>query len=180
MNCTEVVNSFTEYLDGSVSECEATAIDAHLEGCRSCVRYRNVLVHGSEVLRSLPRPELREDFEPRLQHRLYHVDDDRLLGAHAASGAPAMTVLGIAIMLTAVAWSPTLFTGSANRDVPASVARTTERTAPRPASPPGTFSSKSPDGADGIFEGEELWPYTELSQRYDQRGRELGFSLADR
>lgn len=181
MNCTEVVKSFTDYLDGSVSEGEAAAIDAHLEGCRSCVRYRNVLVHGSDVLRSLPRPELREDFEPRLQHRLYHVDDERAL-SHAASGTSAMTVLGIALLLTAVAWSPTLFTGSGNRPAPAAVAdnRVPVRAAPQPASPPGTFSSKSDDRSDGIFEGEELWPYTELSQRYDQRGRELGFSLADR
>lgn len=178
MNCTEVVNSFTEYLDGNVSRDEAAAIEAHLEGCRSCVRYRNVLVHGSHVLRSLPQPELREDFEPRLQHRLYHVDDERAL---ASSGTPAMTVLGIALLLTAVAWSPALFTGGGNRDVPTAVAdNRAVRTAPQPASPPGTFSSKSGDRADGIFEGEELWPYTELSQRYDRRGRELGFSLADR
>ena len=93
MNCTEVVDRFSEYLDGTASETDAAAVEGHLEACPKCARYHSVLVGGTKVLRRLPEPELRGDFEPRLRHRLYHVDDERVLRDHAASGASAVTVL---------------------------------------------------------------------------------------
>ena len=77
MNCTEVVQRFTDYMDGEVSPEESAAIEAHMSECRSCVRYHNVLVHGAKVLRGLPEPELESDFAPRLRNRLYNVDDER-------------------------------------------------------------------------------------------------------
>lgn len=182
MNCTDVVHRFTDYLDGEVAPDEARAIEAHLSDCRSCVRYRNVLMHGAKVLQSLPEPELESDFQPRLRHRLDNVDDERLLHMHAASGAPAMTVLGVALLLTAVAWSPTLFSGWRVDAVPAAMADRPATPRPEPVTPPGTFSSKSEEEerlADFLADT-ELWPYTKLSQRYDERGRRLGYSLTDR
>lgn len=182
MNCTDIVHRFTDYLDGEVAPEEVSAIESHLAECRVCVRYRNVLVHGAKVLRSLPEPELESDFQPRLRHRLHNVDDERMLHAHAASGAPAMTVLGIALLLTAIAWSPTLFSGWRADAVPTAVADRPASETPQPATPPGTFSSKSDEGerlADFLADT-ELWPYTKLSQRYDERGRRLGYSLTDR
>jgi len=175
MNCSAVVANFTDYLDGRASEAEAAAIEEHLEGCPSCVRYRNVLVHGADLLRSLPEVELREDFEPRLTHRLYHVDDERTLTSHAASGTTALTVLGIALLLTAVAWSPTLIPGAPVVELPPIVVDHAPRRSPvRPVSltPPGTFSTKG----EATFD-EELWAntllydYSALSQRYQERAR---------
>lgn len=64
------------------------------------------------MLRSLPAPDIREDFVHRLQHRLYHVDEAAALDRHTSSGANALAVLGVAILLTAVAWSPALRPGS--------------------------------------------------------------------
>jgi len=175
MNCSDVVAKFTDYLDGTASESEMAAIDEHLDGCASCVRYRNVLVHGADLLRSLPEPELRDDFEPRLKHRLFHVDDERVLGSHAASGAPALTVLGIAVLLTAIAWSPTLFSGAPVVELaPIVVDRAPQRSPVRPASvtPPGTFSTKGePDLDDGLWANTLLYEYSLLNQRYEQRAR---------
>jgi hypothetical protein len=51
---------------------------------------------------------MRDDFRPRLQHRLYHVDEEASLRRHASSGTTALAVAGIAVLLTAVAWSPSL------------------------------------------------------------------------
>jgi anti-sigma factor RsiW len=174
MNCTEVVSHFSDYLDGTASEADVAEIDRHLGECTTCVRYHNVLVHGTAVLRTLPEPELREDFVPRLRHRLYHVDDERTLHAHASSGAPAMTVLGIALLLTAVAWSPLLVSRAPVVQLaPIVVDRAPERAPFRPASsPPGMFSTKSdPDLADGLWDGTLLYEYTPLSQRYRGRAR---------
>jgi anti-sigma factor RsiW len=153
MNCSEVVAHFTDYLDGVVSDVEAGVIAWHLEECSACRRYANVLEHGARVLRSLPEPELPEDFTPRLQHRLFHVDDERTIGPHGASGAPALTVLGIAVLLTAVAWSPTLYPGAPVVELPAIVVdRAPDRSPVRPvsASPPGTFSTKSEGELRGV------------------------------
>ncbi len=184
MNCSDVVGRFTDYLDGTADEEEAGAIDRHLEGCPSCVRYKNVLIHGSRILQSLPEPQLREDFEPRLKHRLYHVDDEKALVAHSASGSPAMTVLGIALLMTAVAWSPTLFSGAPDVELaPIVVDREPQRSPVRAASatPPGTFSTKGDtDLSEGLWANTLLYDYTPLSQRYDQRGRARRAGLLDR
>lgn len=183
MNCSEVVARLTEYLDGDTSSEEAASIQRHFGACSACVRYRHVVVHGGQLLRSLPEPELRADFEPRLHHRLFHVDDERLLGVHAASGTPAMTVLGIALLLTAVAWSPTMFAGARALELaPIVVDRAPSRSPVRAASsPPGVFSSKMGDDLDeGLWENTILYDYTPLSQRYDQQVRGRQRFLPDR
>jgi anti-sigma factor RsiW len=183
MNCSEVVARFSEYLDGTVAEAECAAIDRHLRDCDACVRYRDVLIHGAALLRQLPAPELGEDFAPRLRHRLYHVDDERVLRAHAASGASAVTVLGIAVLLTAVAWSPTLLQNIPVVELaPIVVDRAPARSPFVPVgSPPGTFSSKSDAELDeALFENALLYDYSPLSQRYDQRARVRRASLFDR
>ena len=79
MNCSELIASFTDYIDGSAPSHEVRAMEEHLLGCDSCRRYKAVLEHGSTLLQSLPSEELREDFAPRLQHRLYHVQEERSL-----------------------------------------------------------------------------------------------------
>ena len=175
MNCSEFLTRFTEDLDGPVSAEGASEMESHLRDCASCRRYRRVVEHGSTLLNTLPRPELREDFEPRLRHRLYHVDDERAVSA-AQSGAPAMTVLGIAILLTALAWAPALRGGGSDVQLePIVVDRAPRRSAPlRPVafSPPGTFSSKTPsDLGDGLWDNTLLYEYSALSQRYSQRFR---------
>lgn len=108
MDCSELIARYTDYIDGVATPDDVRAMEAHLAGCASCRRYKAVLENGSALLQSLPRVELQEDFGQRLQHRLYHVQDERTLSDRVASGAPALTVLGIAALLTAVAWAPLL------------------------------------------------------------------------
>jgi anti-sigma factor RsiW len=175
MNCSDVVTRFTDYLDGLATADEAVAIERHLEGCPTCVRYKVVLEHGATILRSLPEPELQEDFTPRLQHRLYHVDEERTLSAHATSGASAVTVLGIAVVLALVAWSPTFFVGAPVVELaPIVVDREPRRTPFRAASasPPGSFSTTANRNFDaGLWTDTQLYDYTLLSQRYERRPR---------
>lgn len=184
MNCSEVVARFTDYLDGLSPPSDESAIEEHLEHCDACVRYRNVLVHGADILRSLPEPELRDDFEPRLRHRLYHVDDERVIAGHGASGAPAMTVLGIALLLTTVAWSPTLFLRAPAFQLPAIVVDDPPRDAPeRPVSvtPPGVFSTRTePDLEEGLWANQLIYDYSPLSQRYERRSSVRRVSQFDR
>ena len=182
MTCSDFVTRFTNYFDGSAPPEEFEAIEKHLQRCDSCVRYRNVLEHGAAVLRSLPEPELREDFGPRLRHRLYHVDDHRAVSAHQ-SGAPALAVLGIAILLTALAWAPALRGRSPDVVLEPIVVDRAPRGAVRFTSlaPPGTFSTKNPADLDnGLWDNTLLYEYSALSQRYRQRARLRRLAETDR
>lgn len=109
MECSEFLQRFSEYHDGSLDEESANRFDGHLQGCPSCRRYQEVVAKGGELFRSLDPVEVPEDFRPRLQHRIYHVEDDDVLhGAGGSSGVPAATALGMAVLLALVAWSPSL------------------------------------------------------------------------
>lgn len=183
MNCSDVVARFSEYLDGTAQESESAAIDRHLGQCEACVRYRDVLIHGAALLRQLPAPELGEDFAPRLRHRLYHVDDEVVLRAHAASGASAVTVLGIAMLLTVVAWSAMLLQGVPVVELaPIVVDRAPARSPFVPVGArPGALGSRSDSELEEeLFENTLLYDYSPLSQRYDQRARVRRVSLFDR
>ncbi|MDX1492967.1 MAG: zf-HC2 domain-containing protein [Longimicrobiales bacterium] len=175
MNCSQVVANFTDYLDGLASAEDAAAIERHLDGCPKCVRYREVLESGAELLRTLPEPELGEDFVPRLQHRLFDIENERVVRVTADSGAPAMAVAAIAVLLAVIAWSPVLFTGSPVVQLePIVVDRAPTRSAVRPVSvtPPGTFSTTSQQSLpQGLWANTLLYDYTPLSQRYEQRAR---------
>jgi anti-sigma factor RsiW len=175
MSCSDYIERFSAFLDGDASSEELSAFEAHLEACAACRRYRAVVEHGAAVLRSLPSPPLREDFEPRLRHRLYHVDDERSLAAHQ-SATPALTVVGIAILLTALAWAPVLRDGTPDIRLEAIVidrapaARSPIR--PTGVMPLGTYGTKTPaDLAAGLWEETLLYDYSALSQRYNQRAR---------
>lgn len=108
MTCSEFVEGFSEYYDGTAPDAFVEEAEAHLAECETCSRYRHVMARGAELLRSLPTPEVNEDFAPRLQHRLYHVDEDAALRAQTSSGTTAFAVAGMAVLLTAAAWSPAL------------------------------------------------------------------------
>lgn len=75
MGCKEFIERYTEYVDGALAPDERRRFDAHLKGCESCRRYQRVLTRGLAAWRALPSVSTSPDFLPRLQHRLYHVDE---------------------------------------------------------------------------------------------------------
>jgi anti-sigma factor RsiW len=179
MTCSDFVARFTDFSDGDAPPEDVRAMQEHLAGCESCRRYKTVVEHGAELLRALPTPELRDDFEPRLQHRLYHVQEERYLEGAATSRAPALTVLGIAVVLTAVAWSPLLWGGAPVVELdPIVVDHAPPRLQVRPASMgPRAFDARTAPGLDGgLWEDTRLYEYSPLSRRYgdDPRTRQVG------
>lgn len=108
MTCAEFVEGHTDFLDGLGSEAFNQAAEEHLRSCARCRRYDQVVRRGREVLRGLPPAEVPADFRPRLQHRLYHVEEEMAAAAHLGSGATVSAVLGISVLLVAAAWSPAL------------------------------------------------------------------------
>lgn len=110
MDCENIVSSYTDYRDGLLPTDEAARIEAHLSTCSACARYGRVVEEGIRQLRELPPVSVGEDFHPRLQHRIYHLEDGEVLFSPGdrGSGVTAMAAVGIAILLTAAAWSPVL------------------------------------------------------------------------
>jgi len=182
MDCSQLIAHYTDYVDGTATSDEIRAMEAHLAGCASCQRYRSVLEHGSALLQALPRVELREDFTERLQHRLYHVQDEHSLSERVMSGAPALTVLGIAVLLTAVAWAPLLH-GSAPQIqmAPIVVDRApTRRTivpAVRMQTPSGRQAEPDLDG-ELWNDDTRLYEYSQLRRQSeaDPQPRQVGFA----
>lgn len=171
MNCSDFVTRFSEYVDGTASSSEMRAMDEHLTGCASCSRYRTVVEHGAQLLRSLPAPELRDDFEPRLQHRLFHVHEERLSSDAATSRTPALTVLGIAVVLAAVAWSPVLRGSAPEVELaPIVVDRAPSPVRIRLASVQARGAleiRRVPDLEADLWDDTRLYEYSPLSRRYD-------------
>ena len=88
--------------------------------CTKCSRYREVVSRSVALLHAMPRAELAESFRMRLQHRLFHLDDGGSVARPGRGSAiPVVTVLGMAILLTAVAWSPSIGNGVPEVDLPA-------------------------------------------------------------
>jgi hypothetical protein len=69
----------------------------------------------------MPKAELAESFRPRLQHRLFHLDDEAVSHPGKGSATSVVTVLGMAILLSAVAWSPMIGNGVPEVVLPAIV-----------------------------------------------------------
>jgi len=176
MDCSNLIDRFTDYLDGSAATEEIRAMEAHLAGCPSCRRYKVVLENGASLLRSLPKAELRDDFAPRLQHRLYHVQEERSLSEHAASGAPALAVFGIAVLLAAVAWAP-LLRGSAPvvELQPIVVDRAPTRVSPRTDGIMNVRSVDDPVLDRNLWDGATLYEYSQLGRRAPQP-RQVGLA----
>ncbi len=119
MDCSEFLRRFSEFYDAPQAAPVRQEAEAHLAVCEKCVRYQDVVSRSVALLHVMPRAEFAESFRPRLEHRLFHLDD---AGAVTRSGngsaAPAFTVLGMAILLTAVAWTPTIGSDVPEVDLP--------------------------------------------------------------
>lgn len=174
MDCTTFVASFTDYLDGALSQEDGRAMEAHLERCGSCLRYKNVVEHGRSVLLSLPVPELGDDFSSRLEHRLFRAADDVAPSDDVASRAPALAVLGIAMLLTVVAWAPLLIGGSPVVQLEPIVVDHAPTPLPRLRA---TWAGPV-DRSDGLDEADSrlwedltLYEFSPLSRRYQETAR---------
>jgi hypothetical protein len=177
MDCKHFMTRASDYFDASTDERESALMEAHLRHCVSCQRYKVVYQEGTSLLRGLPEPELRDDFESRLRHRLLHVDDRRALLDHSGSATPALTVLGLSVLLTVVAWSPLLRAEPPVVDLdPIVVDRVVEPTRVYDAVGSRTAVAFSSLG-DGLWDDARLYEYTRLSKRYARESgvRRAGF-----
>jgi hypothetical protein len=115
MDCDTFLDGHSDFRDGLLMLPDRVAFEAHLRECDSCARYDRVVHKGVQVLRDRPRLEVSDDFMERLQHRLYHVDDEmanaRRRRGPVSRGAAA--ALAAAASVAALALIPRLYPGAA-------------------------------------------------------------------
>jgi hypothetical protein len=107
MVCNEILAQHSDYLDGLLAPHDAARVQWHLSRCGSCARYDRIVRRGLDLVRELPEVTPGADFEERLQHRIFHVQDGGSLGEPRAAGAAA--TLAVAGVIALLAWSPLLF-----------------------------------------------------------------------
>ena len=173
MHCSEFLGRFSEFFDAPHSAPVRQQAEAHLAECAECARYQEVVSRSVALLQVLPKVEMTESFRPRLQHRLLHLDDGcSVTRTGKGSATPAMTVVGMAILLTAAAWSPTIGSGIPELDLPAIVV----------SGPPMLDPLLEPDAfgptpvSSGLFSGglwsdaeNLLFEYSPMSERNRER-----------
>jgi hypothetical protein len=176
MICSEFLSRFSEFYDAPIGAPERLEAEAHVASCEKCARYREVVSRSVALLNAMPKAELAESFRPRLQHRLFHLDDGSSVAqAGRGSATPAVTVLGMAILLTAVAWSPTIGSGIPEVALPAIVVSGPPMPAPffDPDALGSTPVSSGVPASSGLFPGglwsdakSLLYEYSPMSERY--------------
>jgi anti-sigma factor RsiW len=105
MVCQEFIDSYTEYMDGLLDDDDYARVEKHLADCDSCRRYKRVLTRGLSLWRGLPVAVTSPDFRPRLQHRLYHVEEEGKLSDRQRAGKAALAAVAL-VGLVAMAWIP--------------------------------------------------------------------------
>lgn len=105
MSCDEFIQGYSEYRDGQLSAEARVRFERHLSRCDHCARYHSVVDRGVGLWCDLPGAEPSPDFLPRLQHRLYHVDDAARLTSRRALGSAALVAVAT-VGLLAVTWLP--------------------------------------------------------------------------
>jgi hypothetical protein len=110
MTCSDFQDRFSDYFDRTAEPSFLREADAHLAECLDCRRYHDVFSQGSTILRRMPPVVVADDFFPRLQHRIYHLEDGPALSQAdmAGSGATVATTVAIAVLIALAAWSPAL------------------------------------------------------------------------
>lgn len=131
LDCDRFLEEYSEFRDGFLGPEESEAFEAHLRVCRSCARYDHVVRRGAQIYRDLPELQVSEDFMPRLQHRIFHVEEEMKAPGHSASGIPASAVLSIAAALALAAWLPALREEPGLSALPAVAARPPQTAEPQ-------------------------------------------------
>ena len=115
MDCDTFLDGHSDFRDGLLTLPDRVAFEAHRRECDHCARYDRVVAKGVQVLRARPELEVSDDFMDRLQHRLYHVEDE-MAAARRRRGPVsrgAVAALAAAASIAAVALVPRLYPGAA-------------------------------------------------------------------
>lgn len=127
MDCAGFLENYSDFLDRRLESRTLAEYGEHLARCPSCAAYDRIVQRGLVLVRELPPPEPGPDFAPRLQHRVFHLQDQlqRRQGNFARVGAVA--ALAVAA-LAFVVWLPSIGTSGGPLQLPPVVVEGPDRT----------------------------------------------------
>jgi anti-sigma factor RsiW len=140
MDCQNFLARFSDFTDGRAEEAVSREMEAHRSCCERCRRYSDTIEAGMELLRGLPALEVPPDFRPRLNHRIFHLEDGVSLARPSlGSGATMASVLAVAGLVALSAWAPAVGDFEPVMDLPAVVVADPPDAAFTPTQPNPTF-----------------------------------------
>jgi len=74
-HCKELMQKFSEYLDGEACDEECQEILKHIEECECCKHCMDTLKYTKDFLNHMPRTELPDDMKDRLKQCLKQGSD---------------------------------------------------------------------------------------------------------
>jgi len=168
MRCPEFISRYSEYHDGRLNSKLAADFEAHAESCGRCSRYDAVVEKSTDLLRDLPELQPSPRFRESLVRKIY-VDGEleKLWMGSRGSAVTTGAVLALAVLLTALAWSPAFRPGAAPSEASGGVELDSQGVRTTPV---GTFSSSiivDPDPDQGLWQSPNdlLHSYSSLSNR---------------
>src|SRR5687768_4144957 len=108
IDCSDLLREYSDYTDGLMEPSRELLVEAHLNSCPSCARYADVVERGIGQLRSLPSLDPSPDFLPRLQSRLYTLEETDPWSSGNSSHASTGVVVLLVFLMAAAAWAPVL------------------------------------------------------------------------
>lgn len=168
MRCPEFISRYSEYHDGLLNSELAAQFESHAERCSQCGRYGTVLEKSTGLLRELPELEPSPRFRESLVQKIY-VDGEleKLWMGSRGSAVTTGAVLALAVVLTALAWSPAFRPGASPPEARNGVELESQGVRTTPV---GTFSSSivvdaEPDQRLWRSPNDLLHSYSSLSNR---------------
>lgn len=108
LDCSQFLEDYSSFRDGRMAPDRGAEFELHMEVCGPCARYHEVVARGVELVRDLEPVELSADFIPRLQHRIYHLDEEMSASRRISSGTSVAFTLAIAVAIGMSAWTPAI------------------------------------------------------------------------
>ncbi len=127
MDCAEFLENHSDLLDRRFESRRLAEYCEHLVGCPSCTAYDRMVQRGLVLVRELPPPEPGPDFAPRLQHRLFHLQDQIQRPEGNFVRVSAVTALAAAA-LAFVIWLPSTGSNAGPLQLPPVVVTAPDRT----------------------------------------------------
>jgi hypothetical protein len=107
MDCKRYLSQFSEFFDGGAEAGVSEEMEAHCSACERCRTYTDILKAGGNLLRALPTLDVPPDFRPRLDHRIFHLEDGASIARESmGTGATTVSVLAVAVLVALSAWAP--------------------------------------------------------------------------
>lgn len=173
MTCSEFLTRFSDFYDEPAGSDIRRRAARHMESCSACRRYFEVVERGVRMLRSMPAAQISPSFGSRLEHRIHHVlDEEANRRDGIASAMPVVTLVGMAVLLTVVAWAPKLRDTTPEVELPPIVISNPPSDAMPVRVGPSRFLTGQPGSllrvGDGLWDDPNslLYEYSPLSGKY--------------